>query len=85
MPQFHIDSDCQDALRALDHQLETFGSRAGRRYTLILIPESADESVYISKNGVPLPVDTSLTPNEAVKQAMEKRAVIVVGKERNRW
>ena len=69
----HIDQECESALVRLNDALCSFERATGREYTLILVPESPDESIRMSQNGKPLPQNFDMSPEEILAIAIKKR------------
>ena len=51
---YHIDARVERALTALNDEICSFERATAREYTLLLIPHSPDEVVFVSRNGKPL-------------------------------
>lgn len=73
MPEWHLDKRCSDALVKLDDALCTFERATNREYTLILVPESPDEEIYMSQSGKPLSKDLGMSPMEILGMALSRR------------
>ncbi len=73
MGTWHIDERCELALIRLNDALCSFERATGREYTLILVPESADEKIHMSQSGKPLPPDFKMSPEEILAMAMKRR------------
>jgi len=70
----HLDKACANALLKLDEELSQFERTTGRKYTLILIPQTLDEKIHMSQNGRPLPDNIGISPQEVLAQAMKRRS-----------
>lgn len=73
MGEWHLDEGCSQALGQLDDALCTFERATGRKYTLILVPESPDEEIYMSQSGKPLSRDLDMSPIEILGRALSRR------------
>jgi len=70
---WHKDKECEQALIRLNDALCMWERETGRESTLILIPEAADEPIVMSQSGKPLPENFSMTPEEILTIALNKR------------
>ena len=68
-----LDPDCDSALTRLEDALCSFERMTGREYTLILVPESPDEEIYMSQSGKPLQPNLDMSPEKILAMAMRKR------------
>lgn len=72
MGTWHLNPECERTLIKLDDALCSFERATEREYTLILVPHSPDEKIFMSQNGKPLP-DDSPPPEQILSMAMEAR------------
>jgi len=61
----------ETVLTQLNDELCSFERMTGRKYTLILVPNSPDEQIMMSESGKLLPL--SFEPEEVLAVAMKKR------------
>ena len=73
MGTWHLNPECERALIKLDDALCSFERATEREYTLILVPHSSDEKIFMSQNGKPLPQDFDMTTEQILSMAMEAR------------
>lgn len=73
MAEWHLDERCNDALVKLDDALCTFERATSREYTLILVPKSPDEEIYMSQSGKPLSKDLGMSSMEILGMALSRR------------
>ncbi len=70
---WHKNSECEQALIKLNDALCSWERDTGRESTLILVPDSSDESIVMSQSGKPLPENFNMTPEEILVIAMNRR------------
>ena len=71
---WHIEEDVERALIRLNEEICRFERSTGRGCHLILIPNHQDEPIFLSDNGKPLPLDTSIPPEAFFEGAMDFRS-----------
>jgi hypothetical protein len=79
--EFHIDESVNNCLVKLNDALCSFERGTGRKYTLLLIPNSKEEEIHVSIDGKPLSRDkwsdmpqfSGLTVLDILKIATKKR------------
>ena len=68
-----IDPVLRSALDCLNDVLCTLERTNGKKYALLLIPESQDEQIHMSQNGKSLPQNIDMSPDEILRVAMNRR------------